>query len=430
MADDDVIRPTPLLAMWNDWADASMPYRQPFMAMLAGVTAFSSCMGKSYTGPTGAISPLMTLILAPPGGGKDTPQNMARYFMEQIGLPSLLGAGHWGSAQGLERELGEKHELFAICDEFADIVKANCHPNCPSYKKEIFTILKKVFNGEPYTGSAKKDGEATVNIVDPRIALLAAAPVDTFWNAINEEIIGDGLMSRINIFNGAIRGLVVKGRTSANYKESFPVAIKDFAVEALKKAGRKVDQDPSGKILAMPNSRIPYADATAKAMASELQYKYRIEYEELHHAGARVEGALRGRTFERIIRLAAVYAWTERTSDISVSVAAIKWASALVDYADSTTLRALGGSLNTEDRVAKLFTRIKSAIIGAGSTGASRAYLVDRLRLGRSEIENVIQEMTRSKLVGVSATKRGTTIYVWLGDSGEVSKPEDRTEIT
>jgi len=120
---DRILRPTKLLSLWQDWAAQCCPKQQPLIALMAGLTTFSAIMGRSYRGPTNAIPPLTTLILAPPGCGKDHPMEMARHLMRTINRP--LGAAKWGSAQGLERELSEIGEILAINDEFAGVIERN-----------------------------------------------------------------------------------------------------------------------------------------------------------------------------------------------------------------------------------------------------------------------------------------------------------------
>lgn len=429
LLDDAILRPTPLLRLWGDWAEACCPKRQPLIAMLAGITAFSAVMGRSYRGPTHAIAPLTTLVLAPPGAGKDHPQEMAKHFMKTIGMEGHLGASKWGSGQGLERELSTKGEMLAISDEFADVIESFCHPNCPSYKKDILSIVKQVYTGNDYAGTAIKDGDKTMIARKPRLAILASAQPVVFWRSVTPRVIADGFMSRMLVLAAAQFGRRDHSRKLGLVGETMPEGIKEYVEKAM--LVRPAANSP-GSVFnkdVMPKEiRIPYRDAAARQRAEQLIDYYDDRANAMSLRGLENEPALIARSFERMIKLAAVYAWTERTEDLSVSVEGIEWAHVIVQASDRCVLGALTETAG-EDQNARRWATYKRLISGGGEQGLAACTLIARTRFGKNDHESLIKQMMASNVISVSHGKRGGAYYVWTGEHDEVEPASDREQI-
>lgn len=413
-----------MLAMWQDWAEACCPKRQPLISLLAGITTFSAIMGRSYRGPTHCIPPLMTLILAPPGAGKDHPQEMARHLMTTVGMGGKLGAAKWGSAQGLERELSTMGEMLAISDEFADVIESVCHPNCPSYKKDIISIVKQVYTGNDYRGTAIKDADDTREATRPRLAILANAQPVFFWRSVTPRVISDGFMSRMIVLSCAVFQRRDHTRRIGMVKDTMPTGMLDFVKEAVPKS----KNSPADISRTNAEIRIPYTDAAARKRAEDLIDYYDDVSNDMSNRGLESEPALLARSFERLIKLAAVYAWSERTKDISVSTAALDWANAIIAASDRCVLAALSDA-GADDHNAKRWGTYKRLIMSAQSNGISAAQLISRTRYGQRDHDSLIKQMMAANVISVSTGKRGGAYYIWTGEKDDVDPPEDREQI-
>jgi len=387
-------------------------------------------MGRSYRGPTFCIPPLSILVLAPPGAGKDHPQEMAKHFMRAIGMDTHLGANKWGSAQGLERELQTNGERLAISDEFGDVIESFCHPNCPAYKKDILSIIKQIYTGNDYAGTSIKEAESTMSCKQPRLAMLASSQPVTFWRGVTPKVITDGFLSRMLVLPSMVMARRDHARSLGMVTETMPDAIKDYVLEAL--LAVRPPMGSPGQILSkvvMPTEiRIPYKDDAAKKMAENLIDQFDDKCNDYYTRGMENEGALIARSFERAIKLAAVYAWTERTSGISVSVESLEWASAIVRASDRCVLAALSEAA-VEDHNARRWAKYQRLLIGAADKGMSSATLIAHTRFGKVDHESIIKQMMASNVIRVSVGKRGGSYYVWTGIKPDLDCPADRTQI-
>ena len=426
---DEILRPTPLLSLWQDWAEHCTPKRQPLIAMLAGLTAFSAVMGRSYRGPTYCIPPLSVLVLAPPGAGKDHPQEMAKHFMHAVGMGGHLCAAKWGSGAGLERELQMNGERLAVSDEFGDIIESHCHPNCPGYKKDILTIVKQIYTGNDYAGSSIKDAASTMPCEKPRLAILASSQPVTFWRGVSGKIITDGFLSRMLVMPSTVFGMRDHRRNLGMVKDTMPQGIKDHVMEALQVRPPPLSPAHVMSNVVMPTEiHIPWKDAKAKAKSEDMIDQYDSLYNNYNERGLENEGALIARSFERAVKLAAVYAWTERTKDLCVSYEALCWADAIVTASDRCVMSALSEAA-VDDVHAKRWQKYQRLLIGAKENGMSAATLIAHTRFSKNDHESIIKQMMASRVVTVSVGKRGGTYYVWTGAKPDADSPADRDQI-
>jgi hypothetical protein len=421
---DAILRPTPLLRMWQDWAHACCIQNQPVISLFAGLTAFSAVMGGAYRGPTYAVAPLMTLVLAPPGGGKDGPQDMCRVLMEKIGMGERLAAEAWGSAGGLEREISEKVDMFAINDEFADVLAGAYQQNAPSYKKDIARILKVVYSGKPYRGTAIKDGEATLKCEKPRVAVFGAAQPQNFWESCPIKAAIDGMLSRITICTAYIKGKHDHKRVVKPPDLTFPADMGEWIKAALPVA----TTSPAAIGGYVNEVLIGYENEAAQLRSQELFDHYEAIKHTHYEKNYKIEASVIARSYERCVRLAAVYAWTEKQKNPTVSIAALEWAKVIVDVCDRQVLRALSDNSN-EDPSAKRWGRYQQVIEGAGQNGICSSVLISRTKFSQKDHESILKQMMSAGVISVSHGKRGGAYYVWTGVEEGQDAPEDRTQI-
>ena len=426
-----VIRPTYMLDQWQQWADKCAYVRQPVTEVLAALVTFSAIMGQGYRGPTRAVAPLIALVLSPAGGGKEPSQRMAQEFMKACDMSERLCAAKWASSSGLEGELEQCEERLAISDEFADFIEMVCHPNCPAYRKDIMTLIKTCYGGDEWRGSVVKDLAQTRVAKHPRLAILASAQPVPFWNKLGPSAISDGFMSRILVMTGWSNAGSRDTRSIGGYADTVPPAMVDFVKEAVVQSStlhKVFDSNPKTRV-AKPEYLIPFKDKAAHEAFLEIKDAYYEEWLALHRAREVFAPALIARSAERMIRLAAVYAWSERPRDISVSREAIEWAKILVDNSDRCVRAAMIDTADKDNANVRMQNQYRRLIANAGDDGITDGKLQNRTRFGMQAHLNVIKQLVASKAIRVTRGPKGGQHYHWSGMEVQEDAASDQEDL-
>jgi hypothetical protein len=431
---DKIIRPTPLLAAWADWAEACCPHRQPFMAMMTGLTAFSVLMGRDYCGPTGLPPALMVILLAPSGAGKEEPKQMARHLMRVMNREDKLGSDEFGSGQGVEREICEKSEVLYLQDEFADYLATVARPNCPAYKRDIVKILKTVQSGNKYSGRALKNAGETCSVDEPRVGLVSLAQPVPFWSNISEGVITDGFLGRFITLTAAHLEVDATRRPKPA-SQCMPPAIKEFCEAAAASVGKTGPMAVLSRGANGPKTtriQIGFKDKSATDFERDFFIQNRTEFNRLTMQRLSVEPALIGRSYENMLKLATVYAWTETpdASKLAVSREALEWAATIIRASERCVAVAMtdGGSNEESDQKRwKTYERIIRTATDSPYKGIQVSVLMARARYGKVYHENIIKQMIAAKVIAVSHGRRGGAYVRWIGDEArEYDEPEER----
>ena len=413
-----MLAPTPLLAMWQEWHDKCFHCHQPVLALLSGITSFSALMGRSYRGPTSAIPPLMIIGLADSGLGKSVPLAMASHMMKAVGCERLLGASSWGSSSGVTDELTEKGgEILWLADEFAHMFHRLNSPSCPTYFKDITFYLKTWYDGMSDRGRSLKGETAKNAIEDPRVAIYATTQPGVLWPAIKSEYIIDGLIGRFLVVPAALLNVTPRHHKPVPPQECMPEGIKTFVQRSLETIG-SYRSGPT-RILDKPYFPIPYRNEAAEDLSYEISLAAQKRRNAYYETGEMVEGALVGRTFERVIRLAAVYAWTETPDlNIAVSEAGLRWALKLVQVSDRNVLAALTKSEGASPKSQPIWERYADIIRQAthrDPKGIAQSVLIRRTKCAEDEHKKILKQLASGGVIQLVEGKHGFNVR-WIED--------------
>ncbi len=333
---NDILRPTPAIAAFVDWADSCAIFQQSNLNLLSALTTFGTIMGRSIVGPTGLRANLYVAGLAPSGTGKELPRRASRIFLSECGCAERIGAENLGSGAGMLAQLNTTREVLWHQDELADKLKALSSVNCPGYLLEISTLLLSLYSGQTYTGKALKDAAATVTLVDPHPSLFATAQPRRFWEAINADMVESGLVGRFLVVNGG--GFTVPHcRNPAKLEDCLPTQLIESVKHFLGNGPTAVARRSGGKV---PQIVCPFTADGEEAYA-ELHTKWITRIQQLEHLGQTMDASIQSRVNEKALRLALIHAWSNNMTTPMMDAAAVKWGYRLANASQEFIMRGL-----------------------------------------------------------------------------------------
>ncbi len=178
------------------------------IGLLAGVT------GRAYNISGTGLNQYM-LLLAPTGTGKEAMQGGINKLLGAIrsSVPaseSFLGPAEFSSGQALAKHLTRKNPCFvSIVGEFGYKMQQLASPRASTSEIMLKRVLLDLFNksgkndvfGEVVSADKDKNSVAVKN---PAVTILAESVPETFYSAVDETLIADGLLPRFMIieYNG------------------------------------------------------------------------------------------------------------------------------------------------------------------------------------------------------------------------------------
>jgi hypothetical protein len=168
------------------------------------------------------------------------------------------------------------------------------------------------------------DGKKTDDdrkIINPHLVILGTAIPKFFYSALSERVLANGLIARCMVLDAGKRG---HGRKPSG--EDIPDEI-TRTIEIIKKYGLPGNLT---EINAAP--MIIVADPDADAQLTRLNEKYDCIYDRHEAEQCNEAMAFWARAFEKVCKLSMLYAVSQNPVKPIISVDAVKWASAFVEY--------------------------------------------------------------------------------------------------
>lgn len=208
------------------------------VAFLAGIT------GRAYNAYSGAGLNQYVLMLAKTGIGKDAVASGASKLINAMlpVCPSIVdfkGPGELVSSAGLVKWLDRKPCIISIVGEFGKMLKAMSAPNANSHLiglgRTILQLYTKSGYGETFDPMAYSDKEKNTSLIkSPSFTLFGESVPDSFYEALDETMIMDGLMPRFLIFeNKSKRAYFNKNAGSVQPSLDLVTRLNDLAAHCL-----------------------------------------------------------------------------------------------------------------------------------------------------------------------------------------------------
>lgn len=189
----------------------------PEIALAGAIGLFAGVCGRAYNVSDTGLN-MYTMLLASTGTGKeaiDTGITKFMHYVEQGGLeqrdlPAMpavrefLGPAEISSGQALTRHLSTQRSFVSIIGEVGMMMKRIAHPRASSadlaLRKNLLDYYTKSGHGKTVRPSifSEKD-KNTAEVLSPAVSILGEGTPSTFYAAVDEELVSDGLLPRFLI---------------------------------------------------------------------------------------------------------------------------------------------------------------------------------------------------------------------------------------
>ena len=298
-------------------------------------------------------------------------------------------------------------------DEFADFLARVGASTCPSYVKEILRMIKVWYGGGDYAGRSLKGSIGEAATIKPRVAIYGTAQPVPFWRSLTESVVIDGFLGRWLVLPCAVLDEMPNKHRSLP-SECMPELIKGHIVTALENSA-----PPLGNVFpdTIKEVRIAYRDSEAESYSDELQREYRRNFIRRTRLHQTLEPAILGRTFEKVLRVAAVYAWTEDTRrDLTISAEALAWADTLVGAADKTVMDSMTevGATPRQQSARSEYGRYERVLANAGEHGIYASLLIDKVRTDEQTHKAMMAQLLKAGRISVTQGRNGASKIRWI----------------
>lgn len=190
------------------------PRPVPEIALAAAIGLMAGICGRAYN-VSGTGLNQYVLLLANTGTGKEAMASgidkIVNRVSEQVPVaPEFIGPSEIASGQALVKYLSHKSQSFvSILGEFGLRMQAMSDPRANGAEKSLKRMLLDLYNksghGQVARPSIYADIEKNTNLISaPAFSILGESTPETFYSALTEEMIADGLLPRFMLieYNG------------------------------------------------------------------------------------------------------------------------------------------------------------------------------------------------------------------------------------
>lgn len=324
---------------------------------LAGAIGFASGLSqRAFNTPTGAGLNQYIMGLAPTGTGKDVVSRGTSLLTSAVqqscpGIVDFRGPGELVSAAGLIKWLDRKPCVFSIVGEIGKLLKMMADPRANAHltglSRALLQIYSKSGEGEVFDPMAYSDKDKNTGAIQsPALTIFGESVPESFFEALDEGLISDGLLPRFLIFeaNGP-RSYRNKAADSYRLPTALIERVSELAAQSLSLMHRRAVQ------------RVAW---TAEAEAKFDQFDHWTT-DEINRATGEVTRQLWNRAYLKALKLASLVAIGDNYVSPAVSLDHTMWATDLV-----------------ANQTRKLIARFSSGDVGAspGNEAKQRAHVL------------------------------------------------------
>jgi hypothetical protein len=372
------------------------PYPNRALAF-AGALALQAFLCSRKVRTEGDLRPnLYLLALAPSGAGKDWPRKLNKEILFRAGYADAVG-DRFASAEGIEDEIFRNHAILFQTDEFDGLIQAMSKTGEPLFENMMGMLLTLYGSASTYHYRRKKAGDQSGGAVNnPHLNLFGTAIPIHFYNALNERMLTNGLLSRMLILDAAAKRA---GQRSGIIDP--PDAIVGIAKWWREKA--------CGGDLAMVNPEPMTVPATAEAAAifDGLREECDAEYNAAA-ADDEVRRTVYSRICEMAQKLALIYAVSASAGEPVIDGQAARWAAELATT-QANRMLTLAARWACQSDSDKACAAIIAKLAAAPDQTMKHADLLRRSKMDSKAFDAIIQTLTDREEITVifAPSKKG-----------------------
>lgn len=383
-----------------EWSLNTAINRQPELSLAGIIPLFGCVLGRKVRDDYGTRTNVMTVGLAPSGGGKEHPRTVNKKILLAADLNQMNGPERFASHAGIISALAEHPARLFQIDEIGRMLATmraagqnNAHLfNIATVLMTLYTSANTIWMGEAYADSKK-----TKSINQPCACLFGTSVPDGFYAGITKQNLNDGLLGRMLIFDA--EGYGERQKPS---QEPPPWELLEWMKGwANTGSGNLSVLNPDPTL--MPKT----------PDASKRHEEYCTQVHSKHAADDEIAAAIWARAPEKAARLALIHACASVApgTSVEITLSSVNWAIKTVNYC---TRKMLARSL---DMVAENLTEsYRNRVLTSIKGKMTKENILYRNRYLRAkELSEVLGDLIEMGLVACDseATSTKTKTVFW-----------------
>ena len=411
------------------WSMSSAPYPNRILSF-GGALAFASYLvGRKVTSDRNTLPNIYLIVLADSGAGKDHPR--------KVNMTTAVNCGIGGgviedctSGGGLEDTLYLYPTLLLQKDEIDTLFNAMKYAkdtNSETMLGKLLTIYGASNSLIKLRGKAmnrgdllklkdimtKGEGGSEPSITNPYLVIFGTAIPEFFYASLSPRLLGNGMAARcIPLLAGH------RGAPSRSKIITLPDNLKS-AVETMRAYGGGGNLDSL-----KPQLDIIRVEPRADKLLDELSVRYHRVYCMYEASRAQIPMAFWARAFEKVIKLSLLYGVSANVADPVITVEAVEWADAFVDFVTRQALFQMSSYSYEnpfDEKCQKILRYIRA---GGGSYG--HAELLHRSHESKDMFEQIIETLTdngtiTSELIDTGGKRMKRMYRLCESEAGDIS---------
>ena len=328
-----------------EWTMSGAPYPNRVLSFCGALAFLSYITGRKVISDRNTLPNIYLIALADPGTGKDHPRkaNVAAAIAANAGAGVVDDFTSGGAIEDLmfiqPSVLFQKDEI----DTMFNVIKMAKDANAEGLLGKLLTIYSSSNSSIQLRQKAmaradvfkmrndKRQGNATpLPIVNnPYLVIFGTAVPEFFCQSLSQRVLGNGMGARCILLEAGQRGAPNRSK-----RLDMPDGIK----RSMEVIASYTGGGPSNLSDLAPNMLEIHATPGADALLDEMAVRYDGIYHEYDRQHAHVPKAFWGRAYEKVLKLAILYAVSANVTSPVVTEDAVRWADEFVTYTTRQTL--------------------------------------------------------------------------------------------
>lgn len=309
----------------TEYTLAVSPYPNRTMAFCGALAMQSYLMARRVKDSINNRSNIYMVALASSGVGKNKPREVNSDIAFEVGLARGIGDG-FASGEGVEDAMFANQSMLFQTDEF-DAIIGSIKKSNDARSEMMMQILLKMFSAATSRYLLRKKAGQTepLMIHQPSLSLYGTAVPQYFYQALSGRMLNNGLFARTLVLDAGSRG---RGRRPDKIK---------LPDHLIKTARYWANFNPGGMCGGNlsgfhPDPITIEETPQAYTLADKIWAMTDDAYEAAQQIGDETKMAIWARAYEKVRKLALIYACSENYRQPKITEAAIEWAWQLIDH--------------------------------------------------------------------------------------------------
>jgi bifunctional DNA primase/polymerase-like protein/primase-like protein/uncharacterized protein DUF3987 len=384
---EELLNPGGLLGEIMEYIDRSTATSFRQFNLAAAIALLGAIAGQRVMTDTELRTNMYCVCLGYSGCGKNAAHHSVPNLLMKAECHVVLGANDPTSASAIMHWLaqeGRQRTLMTI-DEVGLLYQAIKKPHSPA--AEIPRTMMELFSATGHGYIKSYASKEPVVLRWHHLSMYGTSTPTSFWGGMTGVEAGEGFLARLLVFESDHEAVEPKDQVNA----AVPVAL----VTALDNIWNIPVETTGGNIARIPVPlKVPLTDEARVALA-----KWKKRYFDLRNTYRKEPaGSLYGRVAEHAAKLALIHAvsyWGAGVTEQCVSLAAVEWATRLMDHLIVSLVEKIKENVADNDWDKKELTVIKTIKRYRTSErpGASAAQIGNYLSCNKRTRDSVIETM-------------------------------------